>query len=78
MDDAQTAVLIVAPNFNASLIGAGPTGAPLQPQFGTEDLKVYNIDFENAAVGGSSCALPRANLADDTFLRQIMQSLKHS
>jgi hypothetical protein len=50
MDDAQSAVLIVAPSFNASLIGGGPTGASLQPLFGTTDFKAYNIDFENQAV----------------------------
>ncbi|PIL35188.1 hypothetical protein GSI_02978 [Ganoderma sinense ZZ0214-1] len=49
MDDAQSAVLLVAPSFNASLIGAGPTGAPLQPLFGNVDFKAYNIDFENRA-----------------------------
>lgn len=51
MDDAQSAVLIVAPSFNASLIGAGPTGAPLQPLFGNVNFKAYNINFENRAVG---------------------------
>ena len=51
MDDAQSAVLLVAPSFNASLIGAGPIGAPLQPLFGNADFKAYNIDFENRAVG---------------------------
>lgn len=50
MDDAQSAVLLVAPSSNASLIGAGPTGAPLQPLFGNSDFKAYNIDFENRAV----------------------------
>lgn len=50
IDDAQSAMLIVAPSFNASLIGAGPTGAPLQPLFGNVDFKAYNIDFENRAV----------------------------
>lgn len=50
MDDATSAVLLVAPSFNASLIGAGPTGAPLQPLFGNVDFKAYNIDFENRAV----------------------------
>jgi hypothetical protein len=49
-DDAQTAVLLVAPNYNGSLIGAGPTGAPLQPTFGNIDFKAYNIAFENRAV----------------------------
>ena len=50
MDDAQSAVLLVSPSFDASLIGAGPTGAPLQPLFGNVDFKAYNIDFENRAV----------------------------
>ena len=50
MDDAQSSVLLVAPSFNASLIGAGPTGAPLQPLFGNADFKAYNINFENRAV----------------------------
>jgi hypothetical protein len=50
MDDTQSAVLLVAPSFNASLIGAGPTGAPLQPLFGNKDFKAYNIDFQNRAV----------------------------
>ncbi|EMD39668.1 carbohydrate esterase family 8 protein [Gelatoporia subvermispora B] len=53
IDDAQTAVLTVAPSFNASLIGAGPTGAPLQPLFGNVDFKAYNIDFENRAANFS-------------------------
>ena len=50
MDDAQSAVLIVAPSFDASLIGSGPTGAPLQPLLGSSDFKAYNIDFQNRAV----------------------------
>ncbi|KAF9005530.1 pectin lyase-like protein [Cyathus striatus] len=53
MDDATSAVLLVAPSFNASLIGAGPTGAPLQPLFGTTDFKAYNIDFQNRAANFS-------------------------
>ncbi|KAF8904077.1 pectin lyase-like protein [Gymnopilus junonius] len=53
MDDAQSAVLLVAPSFNASLIGAGPTGAPLQPLFGNVDFRAYNIDFENRAANFS-------------------------
>ncbi|KAF9483363.1 pectin lyase-like protein [Pholiota conissans] len=53
MDDATSAVLLVAPSFNASLIGAGPTGAPLQPLFGNTDFKAYNIDFENRAANFS-------------------------
>ena len=50
IDDAQSAVLTVSPSSNASLIGAGPTGAPLQPLFGNTDFKAYNIDFQNRAV----------------------------
>ncbi|KAJ3552755.1 hypothetical protein NM688_g3987 [Phlebia brevispora] len=53
IDDAQSAMLIVAPSFNASLIGAGPTGAPLQPLFGNVDFKAYNIDFQNRAANYS-------------------------
>ncbi|PSR80462.1 hypothetical protein PHLCEN_2v6719 [Hermanssonia centrifuga] len=53
MDDAQSAMLIVAPSFNASLIGAGPTGAPLQPLFGNVDFRAYNIDFQNRAANFS-------------------------
>jgi hypothetical protein len=50
LDDAQTAVFTVAPNFAAALIGAGPTGAPLQPVFGNVDFKAYNLAIENRAV----------------------------
>ncbi|KAF7799407.1 hypothetical protein EIP86_010640 [Pleurotus ostreatoroseus] len=53
IDDAQSAMLIVAPSFDASLIGAGPTGAPLQPLFGNVDFKAYNIDFQNRAANFS-------------------------
>lgn len=52
-DDAQTAVLIISPSFSASLIGAGPTGAPLQPLVGSSDFKAYNIDFANRAANFS-------------------------
>ncbi|KAJ7205990.1 carbohydrate esterase family 8 protein [Mycena pura] len=48
-DDATSAVLTVAPNGAGALIGAGPTGAPLQPDFGNTDFKAYNIDFQNRA-----------------------------
>ncbi|PFH53349.1 carbohydrate esterase family 8 protein [Amanita thiersii Skay4041] len=53
MDDATSAVLTIAPSFNASLIGAGPTGAPLQPLSGNTDFKAYNIDFQNRAANFS-------------------------
>ncbi|KAH8088261.1 pectin lyase fold/virulence factor [Filobasidium floriforme] len=52
-DNADAMVLTVSPNRNASLIGAGPAGAPLQPEFGNIDFRVYNLDFANrATVGG--------------------------
>jgi len=52
-DDALSAVLLVAPSLNASLIGAGTTGAPLQPLFGNTDFKAYNIDWQNRAANFS-------------------------
>ncbi|CUA71215.1 Putative pectinesterase/pectinesterase inhibitor 26 [Rhizoctonia solani] len=52
-DNAVTPALIVAPSWNASLIGSGPTGAPLQPLFGSPDFKAYNIDFNNRAANQS-------------------------
>ncbi|KAJ7062369.1 pectin lyase-like protein [Mycena amicta] len=48
-DDATSAVLTVAPNLAGALIGAGPTGAPLQPVFGNVDFKAYNLDIQNRA-----------------------------
>jgi len=56
-DDALSSVLLVAPSLNASLIGSGPTGAPLQPLFGDVDFKAYNIDFENRAVSTHQASL---------------------
>ncbi|KAI0088482.1 carbohydrate esterase family 8 protein [Irpex rosettiformis] len=53
IDDAQSAVLTVSPSFNGSLIGAGPTGAPLQPLFGNTDFKAYNLNFQNRAANFS-------------------------
>jgi hypothetical protein len=53
-DDADTPVLTVAPNRAGALIGSGPTGAPLQPEFGNIDFRAYNIDFENRAVSNLS------------------------
>ncbi|KAI0031178.1 carbohydrate esterase family 8 protein [Vararia minispora EC-137] len=64
MDDAQSAVLLVAPSFNASLIGAGPTGAPLQPLFGNRDFKAYNIDFQNRA---ANFAISQALVTDISY-----------
>ncbi|KAF8895115.1 pectin lyase fold/virulence factor [Infundibulicybe gibba] len=64
MDDAQSAVLLVAPSFNGSLIGAGPTGAPLQPLFGNQDFKAYNIDFQNRA---ANFAISQALVTDISY-----------
>ncbi|QRV93183.1 pectinesterase [Ceratobasidium sp. AG-Ba] len=52
-DDAVTPALVVAPSFNASLIGSGPTGAPLQPLFGSVDFKAYNLNVSNLAANYS-------------------------
>jgi len=76
-DDAQSSTLIVAPSFNASLIGAGPTGAPLQPLFGNVDFKAYNIDFQNRAVWTNLDV--RYSPADSWYFieqRQTSQSLR--
>ena len=50
MDNAETVVFTVAPNRAAALIGSGPKGAPLQPVFGNEDFRAYNLDIQNRAV----------------------------
>lgn len=48
-DNAYTSVLTVAPNLNASLTGAGPTGfsVPDDTPVGSSDFRAYNIDFRN-------------------------------
>nr|XP_018261327.1 uncharacterized protein I303_05764 [Kwoniella dejecticola CBS 10117]OBR83485.1 hypothetical protein I303_05764 [Kwoniella dejecticola CBS 10117] len=48
-DNADAVVLTVSPSRNASLVGAGPTGAPLQPLFGNSDFRMYNVDIANRA-----------------------------
>ncbi|PWN47469.1 pectin lyase-like protein [Violaceomyces palustris] len=48
-DNADASVLTVSPNRAASLVGSGPSGAPLQPEFGCVDFRTYNIDFANRA-----------------------------
>ena len=48
-DNADAVVLTVSPNRAASLIGVGPAGAPLQPEFGNVDFRLYNIDVANRA-----------------------------
>lgn len=48
-DNAFTTVLTVAPTWNASLTGTGPTGFPVPADtpFGNTDFRAYNIDFRN-------------------------------
>ncbi|KAK6206366.1 hypothetical protein LQW54_007820 [Pestalotiopsis sp. IQ-011] len=48
-DNAVTTVLTVAPTWNASLTGTGPTGFPVPADtpFGSRDFRAYNIDFRN-------------------------------
>jgi hypothetical protein len=48
-DNADAVVLTVSPNRAASLIGIGPAGAPLQPEFGCTDFRLYNVDVANRA-----------------------------
>lgn len=48
-DNILTSVLAVGPTYNATLVGAGPTGYPVPPDtpFGCSDFRAYNIDFRN-------------------------------
>ncbi|KAG6831333.1 hypothetical protein H0H92_011248 [Tricholoma furcatifolium] len=64
MDDATSAVLTVAPSFNASLIGSGPTGAPLQDLPGNRDFRAYNIDWSNRA---ADYAISQALVTDISY-----------
>ncbi|KAK0239561.1 pectin lyase-like protein [Armillaria nabsnona] len=64
MDDADSAVLTVAPSYEAALIGSGPTGAPLQPLFGNTDFRAYNIDFQNRA---ANFAISQALVTDISY-----------
>lgn len=48
-DNADAVTLTISPNRKASLIGVGPAGAPLQPEFGNRDAKFYNLDVANRA-----------------------------
>ncbi|KAF9032134.1 carbohydrate esterase family 8 protein [Hymenopellis radicata] len=64
MDDADSAVLTVAPSRAGALIGAGPTGAPLQPEFGNVDFKAYNINFANKA---ANYAISQALVTDISY-----------
>lgn len=49
VDNAVTSVLTVAPTWNASLTGSGPTGFPVPENtpFGNANFRAYNIDFRN-------------------------------
>lgn len=82
IDDAQSVVLLVAPSFNASLIGAGPTGAPLQPRFGTPDFKAYNIDFQNRAVSiiiaRAEIQLTTASQADFAISQALVTDISYA
>ncbi|KAJ7623662.1 pectin lyase fold/virulence factor [Roridomyces roridus] len=52
-DNADSAVLTVAPNKYAAWTGAGYYGGtpvPIPDEFGCTDFKAYNINFENRAV----------------------------
>ncbi|KAJ7230684.1 pectin lyase fold/virulence factor [Mycena pura] len=54
-DNADSAVLTVAPNKYAAWTGQGYYGAtpvPIPDQFGCTDFKAYNINFENRAANG--------------------------
>lgn len=49
LDNAYTSTLTVAPTFNSSKTGSGPTGDPVPAgtPFGNVDFRAYNIDFVN-------------------------------
>ncbi|KAJ7497942.1 pectin lyase-like protein [Mycena galericulata] len=54
-DNADSAVLTVAPNKYAAWTGAGYYGGtpvPIPDEFGCADFKAYNINFENRANNG--------------------------
>lgn len=48
-DNAYTSTLTIAPTFNASLTGSGPSGNPVPPgtPFGNSDFRAYNLNFIN-------------------------------
>ncbi|KAH8723769.1 pectin lyase fold/virulence factor [Phaeosphaeriaceae sp. PMI808] len=49
IDNAYTSTLTVAPTFNSSMTGAGPTGNPVPANtpFGNTDFRAYNLNFIN-------------------------------
>jgi pectin methylesterase-like acyl-CoA thioesterase len=48
-DNIYTSVLAIGPTYNATQVGAGPTGYPVPANttFGCSDFRAYNIDFRN-------------------------------
>ena len=48
-DNAYTSTLTIAPTFNSSLTGSGPTGnqVPAGTPFGNTDFRAYNLNFIN-------------------------------
>ena len=48
-DNAYTSVLTIAPTFNASKTGTGPTGDPVPADtpFGNYNFRTYNLNFIN-------------------------------
>ncbi|KZM24922.1 Pectinesterase [Ascochyta rabiei] len=49
VDNAYTSTLTVAPTFNSSITGSGPTGNPVPADtpFGNSDFRAYNLNFVN-------------------------------
>ncbi|KAF1846236.1 carbohydrate esterase family 8 protein [Cucurbitaria berberidis CBS 394.84] len=49
LDNAYTSTLTVAPTFNSSTTGSGPTGNPVPANtpFGNVDFRAYNLNFIN-------------------------------
>ncbi|KAF2432827.1 pectin methylesterase [Tothia fuscella] len=58
-DNAFTSTLTVAPNLDAALTGAGPTGHAVSKAtpFGNTDFRAYNINFSNEGHSGPSLAV---------------------
>ncbi|KAH8663274.1 pectin methylesterase family protein [Ilyonectria robusta] len=68
VDNAVTSVLTVAPTWESSKSGFGPTGWPVPDgtPFGCEDFRAYNIDFRNYAADAAdgpahAAGISRAN-----------------
>ncbi|KAH7139993.1 pectinesterase [Dactylonectria estremocensis] len=68
VDNAVTSVLTVAPTWESSKSGFGPTGWPVPDgtPYGNEDFRAYNIDFRNTAADAAdgpahAAGISRAN-----------------